>query len=210
MKTNCPLCQTPSDSFFKDPNNHFFLCPNCEGIFRDRRHLLSLSEEKERYLHHRADINDKGYFKFVSPIIKEVKKFSGQGEHGLDFGCGHTPVLSEHLKKEGYNMAVFDPVFFKQASVLEKEYDFIVCCEAMEHFFSPFSEFSKLYHILKPKAKLICKTDLYHIDTNFKTWYYKNDPSHVFLYQARTIEKIKEMCHFKGVKIEDRLITFSK
>lgn len=210
MKSDCPLCQTPSETFFLDNKHHFFLCPNCEGIFRDTKQLLSISEEKKRYLNHISNIDDKGYYKFVSPIINAVKQFALKDSYGLDFGCGHTPVLSEHLKNEGYQMSVYDAIFYREKAVLEKQYDFIVCCEVMEHFFSPLSEFLKLQHLLLPDGKLICKTDLFDKTSNFKDWYYKNDPSHVFIYQTKTIEIIKEMCQFEDVKIKDRLITFSK
>lgn len=151
-----------------------------------------------------------GYYNFVSPIINEVKRFALTGDQGLDYGCGHTPVLSEHLKTEGYKMEVYDPIFHNDIHVLEKTYHFIVCCEVMEHFFSPFSEFKGLYKMLLPNGKLICKTDLYDKDIDFKGWYYKNDPSHVFIYQPKTIGYIKENCQFRDVKIKDRVITFSK
>ena len=210
MKSKCPLCQTLSETFFLDNKHHFFLCPNCQGIFRDPKQLLSISEEKKRYLNHISNIDDSGYYKFVSPIINEVKHFTLEGDHGLDYGCGHTPVLSEHLKKVGYKMSVYDPIFYNEKEVLEKQYDFIVCCEVMEHFFSPLTEFLNLKHLLRPKGKLICKTDVFDKTKNFKDWYYKNDPSHVFIYQAKTIAIIKEMCQFEDVKIKDRLITFSK
>ena len=45
---------------------------------------------------------------------------------------------------------------------------------------------------------------------DFDTWYYKNDPSHVFIYQAETVHWIKNNYLLKDVKINDRVITFTK
>ena len=210
MPHNCPLCNKQGILFFKDAKHTFHECTNCKGIFRDRQQLLDLNAERERYLTHISNINDTGYYKFVSPIIKEVKNHFSKGISGLDYGCGHTPVLSEHLINEHYKMTVYDAVFFNEASVLKKKYDFIVCCEVMEHFYDPSFEFKQLYELLRPNGKLICKTHLYENKIAFDDWYYKNDPSHVFIYQVKTLIWIKNHFRFNDVKIDGRLITFSK
>ena len=210
MYSICPLCDKQGIVFFQDDKNTFHECPNCQGIFRDRGQFLNLNAEKERYLNHVSDINDKGYHTFVSPILKEVKKHFPKGNMGLDYGCGHTPVLSEFLKKEQYKMEIFDAVFFKETEVFNKSYDFIVCCEVMEHFYDPYKEFRQMLDLLVPGGKLICKTHLYENQIEFEKWYYKNDPSHVFIYRMETLNWIKDHCHFKDVKIDERLITFSK
>ena len=80
----------------------------------------------------------------------------------------------------------------------------------MEHFYHPLTEFKKLYKSLLPGGKLICKTHLFEKEIDFESWYYKNDPSHVFIYQDKTIEWIKGFCDFKDAEISDRVITFSK
>ena len=45
-------------------------------------------------------------------------------------------------------------------------------------------------------------TDLYDESIGFHKWYYKNDPTHVFIYQKKTIEWIKNNIGFSDVKIE--------
>jgi hypothetical protein len=52
-------------------------------------------------------------------------------------------------------------------------------------------------------------THLYDPSIEFNSWYYKNDPTHVFIYQKETIEWIKQRFNFSSVAIEGRLITFS-
>ena len=93
---------------------------------------------------------------------------------------------------------------------MKHQYDFIVCCEVMEHFYEPSKEFLNLFKLLTSKGKLFCKTHLFEKGTDFGKWYYKNDPSHVFIYQSKTVHWIKEMFEIDNVKISDRIITFSK
>ncbi|MDN3641747.1 class I SAM-dependent methyltransferase [Lutimonas halocynthiae] len=210
MNKNCPLCGQESNTFFQDPLHHFFVCDQCEGIFRDRDQFLSKTEEKKRYLHHISSMEDTGYYQFVSPIINEVTSLFPIGSLGLDFGCGHTPVLSRHLSNEGFNMVEYDPIFFDDKPALKAKYNFIVTCEVVEHFYNPFDEFKRLYDLLKPEGRLICKTHPFEKEIDFASWYYKNDPSHVFIYQRKTFEWIQDFFGFKNVKINDRTITFSK
>lgn len=210
MKNNCPLCGHAANTFFQDKLHHFYLCQQCDGIFRNKTQFLNKKEEKNRYLNHVSSMEDTGYFKFISPIIEEVASTFPVGSLGLDFGCGHTPVLSRHLADKGFDMVEYDPIFFNDKSVLKDQYDFIVACEVIEHFYDPLSEFKDLISLLKHDGRLICKTHPFEKEIDFANWYYKNDPSHVFIYQKKTFEWIKDFFGFKNVKINDRLISFSK
>lgn len=186
------------------------MCDQCGGIFRDRDQFLTKTAEKKRYLHHISSMEDTGYYQFISPIIDEVVSSFPVDSLGLDFGCGHTPVLSRHLSNEGFKMVEYDPIFFNDKSALKNKYNFIVACEVVEHFYNPFDEFKRLHDLLKPEGTLICKTHPFEKKIDFASWYYKNDPSHVFIYQRKTFEWIKEFLEFKNVKINDRTIIFSK
>lgn len=210
MKKNCPLCDQKSNTFFQDPLHHFFMCDQCGGIFRDRDQFLTKTAEKKRYLHHISSMEDTGYYQFISPIIDEVVSSFPIDSLGLDFGCGHTPVLSRHLSNEGFNMVEYDPIFFNDKSALKNNYNFIVACEVVEHFYNPFDEFKRLHDLLKSEGRLVCKTHPFEKKIDFASWYYKNDPSHVFIYQRKTFEWIKEFLGFKNVKINGRTIIFSK
>jgi hypothetical protein len=52
-------------------------------------------------------------------------------------------------------------------------------------------------------------THLYDSTINFEKWYYRNDATHVFIYQADTIQFIHKELGFSNVEIDKRLITFS-
>ena len=210
MTSNCPLCSNIGFTFFKNKKQHFYQCDTCKGIFRDTNEYLIQIEEKERYKHHKNHINDLGYIKFAEPIISAVKNHFNSSHQGLDFGSGHTPVISEILKNDSYKVKIYDPLFFDNKELLQDKYDFISCCEVIEHFYSPKKEFELLYNLLNPKGKLICMTLIYHKGIDFENWFYKNDPTHVFIYQKETVLWIKDYFNFQNVKIDNRLITFTK
>lgn len=206
----CPLCTATSVVFYEDEKHLFYECMECKGIFRSVEQHLSNSDEIERYLLHRDPEFDDGYYQFILPIIEEVKSSVVQGAIGLDFGCGQHQVLLKNLNREGFKMQGYDPLFLTDKKVLKRCYDFIVACEVIEHFYHPFQEFQGLKNILEPTGKLICKTDVYDAKVDFENWYYKNDPTHVFIYTVATFEWIREHLDFKDVKIDGRVITFTK
>jgi len=53
-------------------------------------------------------------------------------------------------------------------------------------------------------------TYIYHSGIDFARWFYKNDATHVFLYQKDTLLWIAENLGFEDVQIKDRLAIFTK
>ena len=68
---------------------------------------------------------------------------------GLDYGCGFAPALANILKSRGFKVELYDPFFFPDKKVFNKQYDFITCTETVEHFFYPFEEIILLNILLK-------------------------------------------------------------
>lgn len=200
---NCPLCATKGCI-----NKGFLLCKECRGIFRAKQFYLNSKEEKNHYEKHNNDVNDKRYQQFVAPITEAVLSEYSPTHTGFDFGAGTGSVIAKVLKDQNYSIDQYDPFFHNHPELLEKKYDFIVCCEVMEHFHSPAKEFRLLKDMLKPGGTLYCMTHLYSPEIPFAQWYYKNDPTHIFLYQEHTIEWIKENFGFSSVTINGRLIKF--
>lgn len=211
----CSLCGRPTQIFWIDRSRKtsYFKCTSCLSVARSNSNFLSDQDEKARYLNHENDIHDKGYQSFVSPITSAVRaSFKAKTHKGLDYGCGTGPVISHMLKKHGFKMTLYDPFFFPDESYLDSRYDFIVCCEVMEHFHSPKKEFQKLRRLLNLKGKFYCKTALISNDISveeFSNWYYKNDPTHVFFYSPKALEYMKEALGFTDLIISEKLITFS-
>jgi len=210
----CRLCNGSTALFWTDLayNTTYHKCLNCCSISQSGEHFLSKAQEKHRYLNHENDVNDIGYQHFVSPITEAVlTSYNPKLHAGLDFGCGTGPVISHLLAKKGFQMTLYDPFFFPDETFLEKHYDFIACCEVMEHFHSPKTEFSTLRKLLKPRGKLYCKTALISNEVTaqeFSNWYYKNDPTHVFFYSPLGLEYIKASNQFSDLVVSKKLITF--
>lgn len=201
----CPLCHHVGTPFY---NVLFFICDECKGIFKARRFLLPPIEEQARYEMHQNDIFDSNYQKFVSPITTRVLKDFKADALGLDFGAGKGPVASKILQDHTYHINKYDPYFINTPKVLELKYDYIVCCEVMEHFYNPDKEFNLLKNCLKPNGYLYCMTLIYKPENDFENWYYKNDPTHVFIYQKETLEWIRINFKFSSLTIDNRLILF--
>lgn len=206
---NCSLCNTISPIFHINQDRYYLKCPNCHGIFMSEQFLPDDNIEIERYSTHNNDVNDPRYRKFVSPITKGITDDFNENHKGLDFGSGTGPVITVVLKEKGFNIDTYDPYFDNRAEVLNETYDYIACCEVVEHFHKPHLEFQKLKSLLKPNGKLFIMTDLYHEEINFENWYYKNDPTHVFLYQKSTFDWIKDNFGFNSIESKGRLISLS-
>jgi SAM-dependent methyltransferase len=200
----CPLC---SDAGEAVPGTTFLLCGQCRGFYRHARYRLGVEEERARYETHNNDVNDPGYRLFVSPVVSAVLKDFTPDHSGLDFGAGTGPVISKVLHEQGFHIVPYDPFFHYHPALLENLYDYIVCCEVVEHFYSPGREFALLKRLLKPRGRIYCMTHLYTPGADFGNWYYVRDPTHVFIYQSATMEWIRCAYDFSCCTIKDRLVT---
>jgi hypothetical protein len=209
MKQACPLCETLSPLFFED-TQRYCRCPNCDAIFVVCEDLPKEDVEKERYELHDDDTADAGYRKFVSPITSNILQEFTQEDEGLDFGAGISAIISVVLREHNYNIVNYDPYFHNHPELLTQQYDYISSCEVIEHFYNPKKEFTLLRGMLREGGKLYLMTDIYDEKIDFALWYYKNDPTHVFLYTPKTFEYIQEVFGFKNMRIEKRLIVFEK
>jgi hypothetical protein len=208
MRQNCPLCNTLSETFYKN-EDAYYKCHNCYAVFVDKYNRVDKVLEQKRYELHQNSVEDKDYQKFVSPITSAILRDFKIGDKGLDFGAGTAPVLSKVLQDNNYSIKPYDPYFHNYPELLEQKYDYIGSCEVIEHFYNPYKEFKLLKKLLNPHAKLYCMTEIYSEKIDFASWYYKNDPTHVFFYHSKTFEWIKEKFYFSKIKIENRLITFT-
>jgi 2-polyprenyl-3-methyl-5-hydroxy-6-metoxy-1,4-benzoquinol methylase len=210
----CILCHGKADwfcNYFKK-QVHFYKCSNCKSIFKDNSVFPDLTSEKLRYLTHNNNVEDENYQAFVSPITNAVVKHFSEDKIGLDYGCGTGPVAAHVLKLKGYEIVLYDPFFYPDENYDQQKYDFIICCEVMEHFHKPDKEFRLLKSLLKEEGRLYCKTSQIsdHISVQeFKDWHYKNDPTHVFFYTPSALEYIKTNMGFRSLNFDKKLITFN-
>jgi len=203
MSIPCPLCKS---TYRSELLNQHLQCHDCGLIQRLPQFQLDQSSERESYLKHQMRDDDEGYLKFVNPILSYVPQNFNFEMEGLDFGCGHVPVLGNALIQKGFMLSLFDPYFFPNAEKLQRRYDYVICCEVVEHFAQPAKEFRLLRKLLKDRGKLLIMTHLYDQSMDFGTWYYKNDATHVSIFQAKTLQYVVENFGFNKVEITGRFI----
>jgi len=204
----CPLCGGKGSEFYQYKKKHYLQCQHCYGIFMDPALIPDSDSEKTRYEEHNNDTEDQGYQNFVSPITTAILNDFTPAHTGLDFGAGTAPVISKILQDHQFQIKQYDPFFHNYPEHLKHQYDYIACCEVMEHFYHPFREFKLLKSLLRPGGKLYCMTDLYDKSIDFHAWYYKNDQTHVFIYHRETIHWIRDTFQFPDYRIKGRLIVF--
>jgi len=206
---DCRLCKSRAELFYTGQLGEYFSCTRCLGVFMSPDSHLSQEGERARYESHTNGEDDASYQAFVAPIVDEIRGSFTTGKKGLDFGCGAGPrAISSMLKKSGYSVEQYDPIFKKDTSVFRHRYDFIACCEVIEHFRHPAREFLKLQALLEPKGKLLCMTELLTAEIDFATWPYKDDPTHIFFYRPKTVKFIQDTFGFGKSTIQDRLVVF--
>ena len=203
----CTLCDT---NLVEKADEYYFICSTCGAYVKDEKYYLVSKEEKERYKEHDNDVHDKRYQDFTSPITDAILSTHSNTQLGLDYGSGTAPVISKQLKDQGYQVKLYDPFFHPSQDYLNYRYDYIFSCEVFEHFHEPKQEIEKLLEILKPSGRLYIMTHLYDLSIDFEHWYYRNDPTHVFIYTLKTIEFISEKYALTLEEQTDRLVIFRK
>jgi len=182
------LCHAPSvGAFHRDALRAYFRCGRCALVFADPAAHLPPDEEKARYDLHEYDPSDPAYRKFLSRLAQPLlARLDAPPLDGLDFGCGPGPTLSVMLEERGYSMALYDPFFAPDPSVLERAYDFVTCTEVVEHFRRPADDWRRLLGLVKPGGWLGVMTKLAPGADAFADWHYIRDPTHVSFFSRAT------------------------
>lgn len=196
MKKNvaeCPLCQNHhTHKYSEDKLRSYYQCPSCQLVFVARDELISFDKEKERYEAHENDASDAGYSAYLKNIADLITPFLKSGSRGLDFGCGRTTALASYLTQAGHKTESYDAYFFKNESIWDESYDFIVLSEVIEHLRGPRQEMRELAKRLKPNGKIFIKTKLMpNSKAEFDQWFYKRDITHVQFFSEQSMEYLR-------------------
>ena len=147
----CPLCgSSTSPTYFVDGRRRYACCAVCALVFvhpADRPRPL---DEALRYLEHQNHRDDPRYAGFLRRLADPVCAHVPIGARGLDVGCGPTPLLSELLTASGRPTQFYDPLFFSRGELLGEIYDFVTCCEVVEHAHDPAALFGQLARLIGP------------------------------------------------------------
>jgi cyclopropane fatty-acyl-phospholipid synthase-like methyltransferase len=192
----CPLCQKiQSSAYFSDKNRDYLFCQHCFLVYVQEKFYLSASDEKKQYDYHTNNPDDKGYRQFLSRLFNplaemiQLKELDGP-IHGLDFGSGPGPTLSIMFEEIGFDMQIYDLYYANDENVFNRTYDFVTSTEVIEHLKNPKLEIERLLSVLKPNGLLAIMTKRVINKESFKSWHYKNDPTHICFYSKETFNWI--------------------
>lgn len=188
----CRVCQS-SDLKILDLDERYYYCRSCEAIFIDREEIVDSEEEKERYEGHDNTHQNEGYVNMFEDFLEEVIfPFTENINSVLEFGCGPGPVLADLLKKEGYEVDIYDPYFYPKKVFKKFKYDLITSTEVFEHFSEPRKELELLTTHLTREGYLAVMTSFHPGPQEFEDWWYKWDPTHIVFYNLSTFKRLAE------------------
>jgi hypothetical protein len=211
---NCPLCSSSkTEHFFYQVklDRNFHKCSVCDLVFVDRSDILDTFVEKSRYDGHENDILTEGYEKFLQRLITPISENLSENLFGLDYGQGPYPMLIKLLNKAGFkNVDGYDPFYKNDQSVFSNQYDFITCCEVIEHMTDISLEIERINSLLKDDGLFIVSTGLRSDNIDFQNWYYIRDDTHINFLSTKTARWIGENYNLNLVKTAKDLIIYSK
>ena len=185
----CRLCQGENcEPLCKDKRRSFLYCNDCGLIFVPPYDHVSLSEERLRYDKHNNTVNNKGYVKFLDEIVKTVEQHAEKESDILDFGCGSSAVLVHLLQKRGYRCAGYDPLYKKVCDQVDSGFDIVILCEVIEHLRAIDTELDFIKTMLKPRSKVIVRTQLYKTPDSIRDWWYARDFTHINFFSKKSME----------------------
>ena len=190
LTPDCRLCGHHARDFIKVDETAYLACDHCGLRMMAAENLPSPTQEKAHYDWHQNDVDDQGYQQFLSrlsaPLLTRLRPASSL----LDFGAGPGPALAAMMRNKGHDVAIYDPFYAPDPSVLEAKYDGVMATEVVEHFHHPRKEFDRMVSLLNPGGWLAVMTTLQDDDAAFATWYYRRDPTHVAFYREETFAHI--------------------
>lgn len=147
---------------------------------------LSPAEERTYYDLHENSLQDEGYRRFLNRCAIPLLNVLRPGSEGLDFGCGPAPLLAQMLAEAGHRMALYDAFYLRDAGAMEREYDFVVSTEVVEHLADPGKVLQQLWERLRPGGLLALMTKLVMSPERFANWHYIRDPTHICFFSVQT------------------------
>jgi 2-polyprenyl-3-methyl-5-hydroxy-6-metoxy-1,4-benzoquinol methylase len=209
--SECPLCDTLAPLFVVlSTKARYYLCPQCDLMHVGRESLPTIDQEIQRYQEHNNQEGDPAYLEFLNRVWHPVRERLKAGATGLDFGSGTVPVLTNQMRREGYQVTAYDSYFAPDAQALGRHYDFIVASEVAEHFHHPHREWDRLHALLYPGGWLGVQTAQLESWEGFKNWHYHRDNTHVVFYSSKTMQWIAKNWNFDRVPISRNVVLFQK
>lgn len=189
----CPLCRgTSITPYHCDRARDYLNCQTCDLIFVPPDQHVSETDEKAYYDLHDNQPDGRGYRRFLGRLFAPMNEHLAPNAGGIDVGCGPGPALARMFEEAGHPVALYDPYYAPDQSVLSARYDFVTLSEVVEHMAEPGRELDRLWRILKPDGWLGIMTKRVRGYEAFRTWHYITDPTHISYFSETTFEWLAE------------------
>ncbi|PID66182.1 MAG: hypothetical protein CR975_04205 [Gammaproteobacteria bacterium] len=209
----CPLCDDQESTFyFTDSKNYqhtYHRCRHCDLVFVIPACRLDREAEKARYEMHHNDNSD-DYVRFLSRLAKPTLQYLPPHSHGLDFGSGKSQAMADLFRRAGHQCDCYDLFYYADTTLLQRQYDFILASEVIEHLYQPKMVFEQWLSLLKTNGILAIMTGFRPADKDFPNWWYKNDPTHVSLFSSKTFAYLQTTYQLQRLCTEKNIVLFKQ
>ena len=191
----------------------YYRCEFCGFTYLDDTQIVDRDSEKKHYEKHNNSFECTGYVKMFDTFIEEaIEPYILNIKTVLDFGCGHTPVLAELLKRKKLEVDHYDLYFFPEKIYETKKYDLITSTEVFEHLKEPKIVLKTLINALNNNGYIILMTQFPPCDDKeFLNWWYRRDITHISFFTPKSFEIMAEEMGLKVLKIVNKnIVVFQK
>jgi len=208
----CRLCHNQAQLVFEDVRP-FYACNVCGLIFSDC--FLSIEAVEKHYKDQHTNPFD--WKKEAEGFVEWLKNFGFSvplwSLSIFDYGSGGG-FLTEALRKIGFKVDCYEPMLHGEfiRENYANAYDVIILNEVVEHLEDINKTLDIVYNVLADNGVVFIKTllmdkiinDPLNFQELFKSWWYKDDPTHISFFSFLTIEYI---CKDRGRNLVVRAIS---
>ena len=210
----CKICEHETRTLIdKKKELKYYRCESCAFVALDEHSVVDAEVEKKHYAKHNNSFDCNGYVEmFEKFIAKAINPYLKIDMNVLDFGCGHTPVLAELLRRKNLDVDIYDYYFYPKELYKNNQYDLIISTEVFEHLQEPKKILETLVSSLKDNAHLILMTQFPpEDDTEFLKWWYRRDITHIGFFTPKSFELLAEEFGLRLIKtMDNNVVVFQK
>jgi len=131
--------------------------------------------------------------RYMNGIANQLSTVLFAGARILDFGSGENYLLTRILRERGYACDAYDPLYEQLELHCDAEaYDCIVLCESIEHIRNLPEDLRLLKKLSNARTVYYIKTQLYDTATDFATWWYAQDCTHINFFNEQAMHSIAQ------------------
>jgi len=188
---NCRVCGSDAClPYLSGAGRDYMLCPECGLVFVPDSSCVTIDKEIERYNLHKNAADNTAYRDYLAGFLQELKRIPIANPAVLDFGSGREAVLTDILRGNGCNCHAYDPLYGIGFEALNTVYDLVILCEVIEHIRDMAQALRIIDTVLDAQGYLLIKTELFQQETDFSTWWYAKDFTHINFLSIRTLHTV--------------------